>query len=100
MRVISVVHLVNRLVCRVIYNDYVLCDVLHSAVVDNLVIFWRLLLLYLLLHIGIISVIIIVWIIWWGLIALNYTVVVCPPGWTHIVVLGKHAQVRDQSLTN
>ena len=43
--VIPLIHLVNRLVSRVIHNDDVLSNVLNCAMVDNLMIFLLLLLL-------------------------------------------------------
>ena len=39
-----------------------------------------------------------VWVVRGRLVPLDDTVVVCPPGRAHVVVLRQHAQVRNESL--
>ena len=104
----SLIHLINRLVCRIINNYYILGDILDSAMVNHLLVLlllllvltrtWRAvghMLLILPLIVLIVPVIIVVGVVGWWLVPLNDTVIICPSWRTHVVVLGQHAQVGD-----
>ena len=49
-------------------------------------------------HVMVVTIIAKVWVVRGRLVPLDDTVVVCPPWRTHVVVLGQHAQVRNESL--
>jgi len=49
-------------------------------------------------HVMVVTIIAKVWVVRGRLVPLDDTVVVCPPGRAHVVVLRQHAQVRNESL--
>ena len=70
---------------------------------DHLVVLLLLLLLAIWLplrHVLVVPVVVKVWVVRGRLVPLDDAVVVCPAWRTHVVVLGQHAQVRDESLAD
>ena len=105
--------MIYRLVSRIINYYNVLSYVLHSAVVDYLLVSFRLLLLLMLLLLAmgrhllwiltmvvplvgiVLPIIIVVGVVGWRLVTLDNTIVIRPSWRAHVVVLGKHAQVGN-----